>query len=168
MSGDVAVLGRQVRHELTSLWRTPITMILSVGFPLLFFVLIASLIGNETLDARSGVRLAQFVAPGFASFGVVMATFSFLAVGFAEARSTGVLKRQNGTPLPRWALLGGRIGAALLLGLIATTLVLGVGVVFYDVQLFGRTLAAVVVTLVVSAVSFSALGLAAAVLLPTP
>jgi ABC-2 type transport system permease protein len=168
MSGDAGILGRQVRHELTSLWRTPITMILSVGFPLLFFILIAALIGNETLDARSGVRLAQFVAPGFASFGVVMATFSFLAVGFAEARSTGVLKRQNGTPLPRWALLGGRIGAALLLGLIATALVLGVGVVFYDVQLFGRTLAAVVVTLVLSAVTFSALGLAAAVLLPTP
>jgi ABC-type multidrug transport system permease subunit len=166
--GDVAVLARQVGHELTSLRRTPITLILSVGFPLVFFVLIAALIGNEVLDARSGVRLAQFVAPAFASFGVVMATFSFLAVGFAEARASGVLKRQAGTPLPRWALLGGRIGAALLLGLIATALVLGVGVAFYDVQIIGRTLPAVVVTLVVASMSFSALGLALAVLLPTP
>jgi len=168
MSGDVAILRRQVGHELTSLRRTPITLILSIGFPLLFFILIAALVGNETLDSRNGVRLAQFLAPGFASFGVVMATFSFLAVGFAEARSTGVLKRQNGTPLQPWALLGGRIGAALLLGLVAVALVLGAGILFYDVQIFARTLPAVIVTLVVSAMSFSALGLAAAVLLPTP
>jgi ABC-2 type transport system permease protein len=167
MSREVGILLRQVRHELTSLRRTPITLILSIGFPLLFFIMMAALIGNETLDARNGVRLAQFLAPGFASFGVVMATFSFLAVGFAEARGTGVLKRQNGTPLPRWALLGGRIGAALILGLTATTLVLGVGMVFYDVQIFARTLPAVIVTLVLSAMTFSALGLAAALLLPT-
>lgn len=168
MSGDVALLLRQVGHELTSLRRTPITLILGVGFPLVFFILIAALIGNEVLDSRSGVRLAQFIAPAFASFGVVMATFSFLAVGFAEARATGVLKRQSGTPLPRWALLGGRIGAALLLGLIATALVLGVGVAFYGVQLVPRTLPAVIVTLVLASVSFSAMGLALAVLLPTP
>lgn len=168
MRRDAGVLARQVWHELVSLWRAPITLILSIGFPLLFFVLIAALIGNETLDERNGVRLAQFLAPGLASFGVVMATFSFLAFGFAEARSTGVLKRQKGTPLPTWALLGGRIGASLLLGLIAVTLVLGAGVAFYDVQLFARTLPAVLVTLVVAACAFSAMGLAAAVLLPTP
>jgi ABC-2 type transport system permease protein len=168
MRGDVGILLRQVRHELVSLRRNPITLILSIGFPLLFFILIAALVGNETLDSRHGVRLAQFLAPGFASFGVVMATFSFLAFGFAEARSTGVLKRQNGTPLPAWALLGGRIGAALILGLTATVLVIATGVVFYDVQLFARTLPAVIVTLVLSAATFSALGLAVAVLLPTP
>ena len=168
MRGHGGILLRQVRHELASLRRNPITLILSIGFPLLFFILIAALVGNETLDSRNGVRLAQFLAPGFASFGVVMATFSFLAFGFAVARSTGVLKRQNGTPLQPWALLGGRIGAALILGLTATVLVIATGVVFYDVQLFARTLPAVIVTLVLSAATFSALGLAVAVLLPTP
>ncbi len=87
---DVGLLARQVRHELVTLTRTPLTMILSVVFPLLFFVLVASLVGNEVLDSRGGVRLVQFLAPGFASFGVVMATFSFLATGFAEARASGV------------------------------------------------------------------------------
>ncbi|HWS58918.1 MAG TPA: ABC transporter permease, partial [Actinotalea sp.] len=162
------ILLRQVRHDLSALWRTPITLILSIAFPLLFFILLGALIGNVVLDARGGVRLAQFLAPGFASFGVVMATFSFLAVGFAEARASGALKRLTGTPLPRGALLGGRIGAALLLGLTATALVLGAGVLLYDVQLFWRTLPAVVVALIVSSMAFSALGLAAAVLLPSP
>ncbi len=168
MSADLALLGRQVRHELVALRRTPITMILSIVFPLLFFVLLAAVVGNETIDSRHGVRLAQFLAPSMASFGVVMATFSFLAVGFAEARSAGVLKRQGCTPLPRWALLGGRVGAALLLGLIATSLVIGTGAAFYGVQVFARTLPAVLLTLVLASVSFSAMGLAVALLLPTP
>ena len=59
----------------------------------------------------------QFLAPGMASFGVVMATFSFLAVGLAEARATGVIKRQSGAP----ALLPGphrrADGRGLVLGL---------------------------------------------------
>ncbi|MCV2393089.1 ABC transporter permease [Actinotalea sp. M2MS4P-6] len=166
--GGASLLGRQVAHELTALRRSPITLILSVGFPLLFFVLLASMVGNETLDARNGVRLAQFLAPGLASFGVVMATFSFLAVGFAEARASGALKRQAATPLPGWVAIGGRIGAAMVLGLIATTLVLGVGAAGYGVQLFWRTIPAVLVTLVLGSLCFAALGLALAALLGSP
>lgn len=167
MNGGLPVLVRQVRHELIALLRTPLTMILSVAFPLLFFVLLAALIGNAVVDERTGVRLVQFLAPALASFGVIMATFSFLASGLAEARATGVLKRQSGTPLPRWALIGGRIGAAVLLGLIAVALVLGVGVALYELQILGRSIVALVVTLLVSSFSFAALGIALALLLPT-
>jgi|GEM_PF-4785941 len=78
------------RLRVVALRRTPLTMILSAVFPLLFFVLLAAAIGNETIDSRQGVRLAQFLAPSMASFGAIVATFSFLAVGFAEARSAGV------------------------------------------------------------------------------
>ncbi len=170
MSGNAApaMLGRQVWHELVSLLRTPLTMILSIGFPLLFFVLLAALLGNAIVDESTGVRLVQFLAPAMASFGVLMATFSFLASGLSEARATGVLKRQTGTPLPRWALIGGRIGAAVLLGFIAVALVIGVGVVAYDLQVLGRSIVAVVVTLIVSSFTFAAIGIALALLLPTP
>ena len=56
------VLIRQVRHELTTLLRTPLTMILSVGFPLLFFILLSALVGNAVVDEGSGVRMVQFLA----------------------------------------------------------------------------------------------------------
>ncbi|WP_372594884.1 ABC transporter permease [Actinotalea sp.] len=168
MSRDLRMLGRQIRHEFAVLRGTPIVIILAVGFPLLFFALISAFVGNETLDERSGVRVAQFLAPAFASFGIVMATFSFLGVGLAEARARGVVKRQNGTPLPRWVMLGGRMGAAMLLGLASTVLVLGVGAVFYDIQILGRTLLAALVTIVTASLAFSALGIAVAALASTP
>ena len=161
------MLWRQTRHELTALRRTPITLILSIGLPLLFFVLLSALIGNEVVDERGGVRVVQYLAPGMAAFGVVMATFSFLAIGLAEARSTGVVKRQSGAPVPRWVLIGGRMGAALLLGLTSTALVLAAGVAFYDLQIPSRSVLAIIVTLVLASACFSALGLALAMALPT-
>ena len=164
---ELGMLGRQTRHELVSLARTPITLILSIGLPLLFFVLLSALIGNQVVDATQGVRLVQFLAPGMASFGVVMATFSFLAVGLAEARATGVIKRQSGAPAPRWVLIGGRMGAALVLGLTSTALVMTAGVLFYDLIVPARSVAAIVVTLIIASASFSALGLALAMALPT-
>ncbi len=163
---DPLRLWRQTRHELVALRRTPITLILSIGLPLLFFVLLSALFGNQTVS-EGGVRMVQFLAPGMASFGVVMATFTFLAVGLAEARATGVVKRQSGTPAPRWLLIAGRVGAALLLGLVSTGLVLGAGVVFYDLQVPSRSILAIVVTLLIASACFSALGLALAMALPS-
>jgi ABC-2 type transport system permease protein len=164
---DPVLLWHQTRHELTALRRTPITLILSIGLPLLFFVLLSALIGNEVVDERGGVRVVQFLAPGMAAFGVVMATFSFLSIGLAEARSTGVVKRQSGAPVPRWVLIGGRMGAALLLGLTSTALVLAAGVTFYDLQVPSRSVLAILTTLVLASACFSALGLALAMALPT-
>ncbi|GAA4393299.1 hypothetical protein GCM10023153_13120 [Ornithinibacter aureus] len=91
--------------------RTPITLVLSIGLPLLFLVLLSARVGNEVVDERGGVRVVQYLAPGLASFAVSMVTFSFLAVGLAGARATGVVKRQAGTPAPQWVLVGGRIGS---------------------------------------------------------
>jgi ABC-2 type transport system permease protein len=166
-ASDPVVLWHQTRHELTALRRTPITLILSIGLPLLFFVLLSALIGNEVVDERGGVRVVQFLAPGMAAFGVVMATFSFLSIGLAEARSTGVVKRQSGAPVPRWVLIGGRMGAALLLGLTSAALVLAAGVTFYDLQVPSRSVLAILTTLVLASACFSALGLALAMALPT-
>ncbi len=167
LPGSARLLARQSLHEVVSLSRVPITLILSIGLPLLFFVILGALVGNEVVDPSTGVRLVQFLAPGMAAFGIVMATFSFLAVGLSEARTTGVVKRQSGTPVPRWVLVGGRMGAALVLGLTATALVLVTGVVFYDLQVPQRSLGALVLTIVLASVCFSALGLAIALALPT-
>jgi ABC-type multidrug transport system permease subunit len=167
MTADLSTLARQVRHDLTGIARTPVVLFFAVAFPLGFFLVISSFVGNETIDFRSGVRVAQFLAPAFASFGIAMATFSFLAVGFAEIRFNGVLKRYTGSPLPTWVLLGGRVGAGTVLAFASVTLLLVVGVLFFDVQILWSRMPGVVVTVLVTAVSFSALGLAVAALAPS-
>jgi ABC-2 type transport system permease protein len=164
MNGTVL---RQVRHELVGLWRTPVAVFFALGFPLVFFVVMSALFGNETIDARSDVRFAQFLAPAFASFGIAMATYAFLAIGLAEIRFNGVLKRLSGTPLPRWVLLGGRVGAGTVVALTSVVLLVVVGVLAYDVQLVPARIPAILLTCLVAALSFSALGLALAAWAPS-
>lgn len=161
------MLLRQVRHELDGLVRTPLVLIMSVGLPLGFFVLLAALVGNKVVDAEQDIRLVQFLAPGMATFAIAMSSFAFLATALAEAREAGVIKRQSATPVPRSVLLGGRMGASLVLGAVSALLVLGAGVVFYGLVVPQRSALAVITTLVVSSLCFSALGLALALWLPT-
>ncbi|MGA7688125.1 MAG: ABC transporter permease [Jiangellales bacterium] len=161
------LLGRQTSHELVGVARTPVVLFFALAFPVVFFVILAAFVGNETIDLRSGVRVSQFLAPAFASFGIAMATFSFLAIGFAEIRFNGVLKRFTGSPLPWWVLLGGRVLAGTLLAFVAVTVLLAIGVLAYDLQILWERMPAALVTIVVAAMSFSALGLAVAALAPS-
>ncbi|MEZ5114714.1 MAG: ABC transporter permease [Candidatus Nanopelagicales bacterium] len=158
---------RQTRHDLVGIRRTPVVLFFALAFPVGFFILLASVIGNETIDSRSGIRYAQFLAPAFAAFGIAMATFAFLAIGLAEIRFNGVLRRLSGTPLPAWVLLAGRVLAGTVLAFGSVLLLVAVGMAFYDVQMVWRTLPAVIVTVLVAAMSFSALGLAVAAWAPS-
>jgi len=162
-----SLLPRQTAHELVGVSRTPIVLFFALAFPVVFFVILSAFVGNETLDFRSGVRVSQFLAPAFASFGIAMATFSFLAIGFAEIRFNGVLKRFTGSPVPWWVLLGGRVLAGTLLAFVAVTVLFAIGVLAYDLQILWARMPAALVMIVVSAMSFSALGLAVAALAPS-
>ncbi len=47
--------------------------------------------------------------PGILAYGVIATTFVNLAITTAILRDEGVLKRMQGTPLPRWAYVAARI-----------------------------------------------------------
>ena len=150
----------QVRHANRSFWRTPVAAFFTLVFPLSFLVILLGVVGNPTLDDRSGIRLAQFLAPVFAVYGVAMASFASFAIGVATDRESGVLKRIRGTPLSPRLYLAGRVGSATWVSLIAVVLLLGVGVVVYEVEVLGRTWVALVVTLALGIACFATLGLA--------
>jgi ABC-type multidrug transport system permease subunit len=157
----------QVRHANRSFWRTPVAAFFTLVFPLSFLVILLGVVGNPTLDDRSGIRLAQFLAPVFAVYGVAMASFASFAIGVATDRESGVLKRIRGTPLSPRLYLAGRVGSATWVSLIAVVLLLGVGVVVYEVEVLGRTWVALVVTLALGIACFATLGLAVVAVVPT-
>ena len=79
-----------------------------------------------------------------------------------------MLKRLRGTPLPPALHIAGRIGSAMWVSMIATVVMVGVGVVFYGVQIIWANMPALVLTFAVGMACFSALGLAVAAIAPTP
>jgi ABC-type multidrug transport system permease subunit len=148
--------------------RTPVAAFFTLLFPTTFLVVISAVAGNEIIDDRMGIRLAQFLAPVFAVFGICMASFVSLALGLAYAREAGVLKRLRGTPLPAWAHIAGRLLTAAFVSLVALVLIVGIGMAFYGVEIVWRTVPAVLLTIIVGVLCFAALGLAATALVPTP
>jgi ABC-type multidrug transport system permease subunit len=163
-----SLIWNQFRYGTTTFIRTPVAAFFTLVFPTTFLVVISAIAGNAVLDDRSGVRLAQFLTPVFAVFGICMASFVSLALAVAYARQAGVLKRLRATPLPASIHVAGRLATAMFVSLVALVLIVLVGVVFYGVQIVWSTLPATLLTIVVGVFCFAALGLAVASLAPTP
>jgi ABC-2 type transport system permease protein len=154
-----------VRYQNAIFWRTPISAFFTLAFPLMFLIVFTLVFGNEEIE-QLGVSTAQFYAPALAVFGAVSATYTNLAITTAISRDQGILKRVRGTPLPPWVYIAGRIGSATYIAAIAVVLMLGCGVAFYGVELFGETIPALVVTFLVGVGCFAALGMLVAALVP--
>ncbi|WP_440103053.1 ABC transporter permease [Streptosporangium sp. H16] len=142
-----------VRHETASFFRSPVAAIFTLAMPLMMMVIIGAAVGDTP-----GVM--QVVVPALAVFGVAQACFGSLAMHLADLRERGYLKRMRGTPVPAWAVMASLIGAALVIALVALALIMGVGVAFYGVRPVWHTLPALLVTVLVGAACFTALGIA--------
>jgi ABC-2 type transport system permease protein len=82
------------------------------------------------------------------------------------ARDEGILKRMRGTPLPAGAYLAGRILHAVVIALLLVIIVAAFGALFYGVEVPWSQLPELLLTLVLGAATFCALGLALTAFVP--
>lgn len=71
---------------------------------------------------------AGFLLPGSIALGIIAAGLVNLGIGTAYERSYGVLKRLGGSPLPRWGLVGAKLGAVLVLEVVQVAVLVAVAV----------------------------------------
>jgi ABC-2 type transport system permease protein len=136
--------------------------------PLIMLILFNALFGGHTVDTGFGSwKSSQFYTGGLAAFTAVSATFTNLANTVPIRRDEGVLKRWRGTPQRPWIVLGGMIGASILLAAAAASVMLTIGVLVYDLHVDVAKVPAMIVTFVVGVASFAAMGMAVAGLCPT-
>lgn len=167
MRGDGQLALRQVRYAQRSFWRNKTAAFFTVLLPVMFLVIFASLNGNNQVAIGGAkVPFVTFFVPGILAYGIVGTTFSNLAINIADLRQTGVLKRIQGTPLPRWAYLGGLIGSAVVTTIAFTAVALLIGRLGYGVRPRGDTAAALVSTIVLGTAAMSALGLTISSVIP--
>jgi ABC-2 type transport system permease protein len=127
----------RTRIELMQFFRTPEQVFFTFLLPVLF-VVIFSTVFSGTIDGPPGaekVEFAQYFVPGMIATGIVSATFASLAMTVSLEQHEGMLRRLSGTPLPRSAYFGGKIGLALVTSLLEVVLILGIGVIAYGVKL---------------------------------
>jgi len=159
---------RQVRYTNTSFWRNPASAFFTFAFPLMFLVIFTAIFGSGQTTLANGVTVstATFYIPAIATFSVITACYTNIAISLTFSRDTGILKRTRGTPLPAWAYLFGRIVHAVLVALLLVALCTAFGVIVYHATLPSSGALAFIVTLIVGAASFCALGIALTAFIP--
>jgi ABC-type multidrug transport system permease subunit len=160
---SAALLRGQIRYALLGLRRDPLAVFFAVIFPALLLVLFPSVFGHARVH---GLTMAQYLFAGMLAYTAAIAGYVDLPEGVVGARSTEVLKRLRGTPLPlRWYVTG-RVCAALLTALLAAAVLAAAGVGFLGVLIPPAHLPALLLTIVLGGLAFASLGLAVAALMP--
>ena len=158
---------RQVKSENRAFWRNPVAAFFTFVFPLMFLVIFNVIYGNDEIDIKGGtVHTSTFYVPAIVALSVIGACYTNIAIGVSFSRDQGLLKRTRGTPLPGVIYMAGRIAHVTLLAILLVAIVTVAGVLFYDVDAPTNTMPAFIVTLIVGAATFCALGLAITAIIP--
>ena len=102
---DLRLAGRQVYYEQLNFWLNPIGAVFTVGFSVVFLVLVGSTAGHQRSSAIGGGLLIGYYVPGFIAYGVMAACFNMLTINLVVRREMGLLKRVRLSPLPTWAMM---------------------------------------------------------------
>jgi ABC-2 type transport system permease protein len=167
---DIELTLRQVRYTNRSFFRNPASAFFTFAFPLMFLVIFTALFGGTTTFMLNGVptkvQTSTYYIPAIATFSIITATYTNLAISVTFLREAGTLKRIRGTPMPAGAYLGARIIQAVLVAILLVIIVTVWGAAFYQAHVTTRTLPAFSVTVILGAACFSALGLALTTVIP--
>jgi ABC-2 type transport system permease protein len=156
---DVGLVAWQIRYEQRAYWRNRGRGVFTFVFPLMFLVIFASLDKGAHIQSLGGIPYDDFFVPGILAYGVIATTYVNMAISTAILRDQGVLKRMQGTPLPRWAYIAARIGSTVVIVLAMTVLTLALGAAAYGVHIRASTLPGLIVTLVLGTAAFTTLGI---------
>jgi ABC-2 type transport system permease protein len=162
---DLRLVGRQLYYEQLSFWLNPFGAVFTLGFSVLFLVLLAAAGGNSRIKILGNIRGIQYYVPGFAAYGVMAACFNTLAISLVVRRETGLLKRIRLSPLPTWIMLSAVFLSALVISTLEVVVLLLVGRFGFQVQLPHNPLA-FVVALVVGAACFTSIGVGVSTVIP--
>jgi ABC-2 type transport system permease protein len=114
----------QARMETRLLLRNGEQLLLAVVVPLI--VLVAGITGAEHFDLTFAHSPVDTLTPGVLALAVMSTSFTSLAIATGFERRYGVLKRLGSSPLPRAGLLGGKVGALLVVEVLQFLLIGGV------------------------------------------
>jgi ABC-2 type transport system permease protein len=166
---DAALTATQLRYANKVFWRNPASAFFIFAFPLMFLVIFTALLGHGSvrISPTRVVNTSTYYVAAMASFGVISACYTNIAISVSFQRDTGVLKRINGSPLPSSVYLGARMLHALGVGILLVVITAAFGRLLYSASIpTGVTLLRFLVVLLVGSAGFCALAFAITAAIP--
>jgi ABC-2 type transport system permease protein len=147
----------QLRSEQLVFWRSREAAFFIFLFPLLLFVLLGSVYSGKIY----GVPAPEALLAGLIGYGCANTAFAGLAIQLVIRRESGILKRLRSTPLPPATYVGALLVSTLIVFALQTIVLFLIGRAFYSTP-FPSDIGSFVVTIVIGAAVFAALGTATA------
>lgn len=158
---------RLVWTELKLLAREPITLFVTLAFPLLLLVLLVSSFGDDPPSPEyGGVGGTDFYVPVYLAAAIAAMGFLGVPSHLAAYRETGVLRRFRVAGITAGEIIATQIGVTLLLAVVGGATMAGVGFTAYGLSA-PRSPVGVLVGFLAGAVAFAAIGVLLGALLPS-
>ncbi|MGB8649260.1 MAG: ABC transporter permease [Mycobacteriales bacterium] len=151
---------RQVGYQLLLLTRSPLGTFTVLVVPLMLLGALNIVNTQDSMRDQGYARYADFATPAMATFALLNAAYINVATSVVTSREAGVLKRLHSSPLPLWAYVVGRMGAATVVGGVAFWVVMLTGVAFLRVRLDPAQVGYLCAVMALGAVCFSLMGVA--------
>jgi ABC-2 type transport system permease protein len=146
--------------------REPTVTFFTLAFPLLLLFAFGAIFGNDPGSAPGNAGYATYALPGYVALTIGSLSLLSLPTALAIYRDQGILRRFHVTPLRPTAVLGSQAIVHLLMLLVSVVLLVGAGVLAYDVPMPGRPLLALA-SVLLATLSFLAVGFLLGAVLPT-
>ncbi len=151
----------QFRFDLRAFLRNRQSRFFTLVLPVLFLVIFASVFHRGTVKVAGGsIGTSVYYVPGIITLAIIAAAFVNLVISVTALRETGALKRRRAAPVPAAAIIVGRALTSVVVALVTTTVLLGMGWLLYGASVPARTAPALALTVVVGALAFCCLGFA--------
>ena len=118
------MLRAQTVMELRLQTRNAEQVLITMVIPLVLLVLGSQ--ATAVVDLGPG-RTIDIITPGILALAVLSTSFTSLAIATGFERRYGIIKRLGASPLPRWGLLFGKIGAVVIVEIVQLGVLSGVG-----------------------------------------
>ncbi len=153
----------QFRYDMRAFLRNRQARFFTLALPVLFLVILASVIGAQTATVKvpgGELDVSIYYVPGIMTLGIIAASFVNLVMSVTAQRESGVLKRRRATPVPASVIIAGRALTSVVVALVISALLLVIGWIFYSAHIPARTAPALVITVILGALTFCCLGYA--------
>jgi ABC-2 type transport system permease protein len=154
----VRVFRHELKGELLLYTRSRELAFFTFLLPMIFFLLLASVYGNDRIKSEGNVRSAPFLQAGMIGYGAISIAFAGLAIVLVIRRESGILKRLRATPLPAPVYVSALLSTFLAAFAVQVVGLLVLGRAFFSVPLPHHVLS-LVLALLLGAIAFCGLGI---------
>ena len=124
---------RRARLELLQYFRQRDAVVFTFGYPLIMLLIFGSIFSGNVQG--TDVSFVQYFTAGITATGVMSIGFQSVSIAIASDRTDKSIKRLRGLPMPQLSYFLGKLLAALVEGVIQTTLLITCAVIFFHAHL---------------------------------